>query len=79
MASTDPADKDLADRLSKPVADAELTNTIQELRKHKAVKEVRNYLKQIADEANELLTQLPTSPAKDALSNLITALISRSA
>ena len=79
MASTDPADKDLAERLSKPIAEAEVAKTILELRNHKAVKEVKAYLNQIAEEANQLLAQLPAGPAKDALSNLITALISRSA
>ena len=79
MASTDPADKDLATRLSKPIPESEISKTILELRNHKAVTEVKNYLNRIADEANQLLNQLPTGPAKDALSNLITALISRSA
>ena len=79
MASTDPADKDLAERLSKPVPESEISKTILELRNHKAVTEVKNYLHQIADEANQLLAQLPAGTAKDALSNLITALISRSA
>jgi heptaprenyl diphosphate synthase len=79
MASTDPADKVLAERLSKPIPEADIAKTILELRNHKAVKEVKAYLNQIADEANQLLSQLPAGPAKDALSNLITALISRSA
>jgi heptaprenyl diphosphate synthase len=79
MASTDPADKDLATRLSKPIPESEISKTILELRNHKAVTEVKNYLHKIADEANQLLNQLPSGPAKDALSNLITALISRSA
>ena len=79
MSSTDPADKDLAERLSKPVPESEISKTILELRHHKAVKEVKAYLNQIANEANQLLAQLPTGAAKDALTNLITALISRSA
>ena len=79
MSSTDPADKDLAQRLSKPVPDSEISKTILELRNHKSVQEVKDYLHQIADEANQLLAQLPNGPAKDALTNLITALISRSA
>lgn len=79
MSSTDPADKDLAQRLSKPVPDSEISKTILELRNHKSVQEVKDYLHQIANEANQLLAQLPNGPAKDALTNLITALISRSA
>jgi heptaprenyl diphosphate synthase len=79
MASTDPADKDLAERLSKAIPESEISKTILELREHKAVREVKEYLNQIADEANQLLAQLPSGVAKDALGNLITALISRSA
>ena len=79
MASSDPADKDLADRLSKPIPESEINKTIIELRNHKAVSEVKTFLLRIADESNQLLSELPFGPARDALSNLITALVSRSA
>ena len=79
MASSDPADKDLADRLSKPIPESEINKTIIELRNHKAVSEVKIFLLRIADESNQLLSELPSGPARDALSNLITALVSRSA
>ena len=79
MASSDPADKDLADRLSKPIPESEINKTIIELRNHKAVSEVKSFLLRIADESNQLLSELPSGPARDALSNLITALVSRSA
>ena len=79
MASSDPADKDLADRLSKPIPESEINKTIIELRNHKAVSEVKTFLLHIADESNQLLSELPSGPARDALSNLITALVSRSA
>jgi heptaprenyl diphosphate synthase len=79
MASSDPADKDLADRLSKPIPENEINKTIIELRNHKAVSEVKTFLLRIADESNQLLSELPSGPARDALSNLITALVSRSA
>ncbi|MSX69828.1 MAG: polyprenyl synthetase family protein, partial [Actinobacteria bacterium] len=79
MASSDPADKDLADRLSKPIPESEINKTINELRNHKAVSEVKTFLLRIADESNQLLSELPSGPARDALSNLITALVSRSA
>ena len=78
MNSKDPADKDLVERLSKPIPESELSETITKLRKHKAVLEVKAYLRTIADEADALLAELPATPAKDALANLITALISRS-
>jgi heptaprenyl diphosphate synthase len=79
MASTDPADKELATKLSKPIPESDIAKTILALRNHKAVTEVKDYLHKIADDANKLLGQLPNGPAKDALTNLITALISRSA
>jgi heptaprenyl diphosphate synthase len=79
MNSTDPKDADLIERLKKPIADKEMDKTINELRNHKSVQEVKAYLRKIADEADELLSQLPAGAAKDALANLITALISRSA
>jgi heptaprenyl diphosphate synthase len=79
MASTDPADKDLILRLGKPVAEADIAKTILELRNHKAVTEVKSFLQKTADESAEILAQLPEGAAKDALGNLITALITRSA
>lgn len=78
MNSMDPADKDLIERLSKPIPESEISKTLIELRNHKAVLEVKTYLQKIADEADALLAELPATPAKDALANLITALISRS-
>jgi heptaprenyl diphosphate synthase len=79
MNSTDPKDADLIERLKKPITDSEIAKTINELRNHKSVQEVKAYLRKIADEADEILSQLPAGAAKDALANLITALISRSA
>jgi len=79
MNSTDPKDADLIERLKKPITDREIAKTIDELRNHKSVQEVKAYLRKIADEADEILSQLPAGAAKDALANLITALISRSA
>ena len=79
MNSTDPKDADLIERLKKPITDGEIAKTIYELRNHKSVQEVKAYLRKIADEADEILSQLPAGAAKDALANLITALISRSA
>jgi heptaprenyl diphosphate synthase len=79
MNSTDPKDADLIERLKKPITDGEIAKTINELRNHKSVQEVKAYLRKIADGADEILSQLPAGAAKDALANLITALISRSA
>ena len=78
MADNDPADKDLIHKLNKPISEEDLPNVISELRKHKALKKVQEYLIQVAKEANELLVDLPEGAAKEALNNLTFALINRS-
>ena len=78
MADNDPADKDLIHKLNKPIREEDLPNVISELRKHKALKKVQEYLIQVAKEANELLVDLPAGAAKEALNNLTFALINRS-
>ena len=78
MADNDPADKDLIHKLNKPISEEDLPNVISELRKHKALKKVQEYLIQVAKEANELLVDLPAGAAKEALNNLTFALINRS-
>jgi heptaprenyl diphosphate synthase len=78
MAENDPADKDLIDKLNKPISDEDLPNVISELRKHKALKRVQEYLSKVATEANDLLIDLPAGAAKEALNNLTFALVNRS-
>ncbi len=78
MADNDPADKELILKLNKPISDQDLPNVILELRKHKALKKVQDYLSQVATEANDLLIDLPAGAAKDALNNLTFALVNRS-
>ena len=78
MADNDPADKDLINKLNKPISDEDLPNVISELRKHKALKKVQDYLSKVATEANDLLIDLPAGAAKEALNNLTFALINRS-
>ena len=78
MADNDPADKVLIEKLSKPISDQDLSGVIQELRNHKALKEVQDYLSNVAKEANQLLINLPNGPAKSALENLTFALVNRS-
>jgi heptaprenyl diphosphate synthase len=78
MADNDPADKDLINKLNKPISDEDLPNVISELRKHKALKKVQDYLSKVATEANDLLIDLPAGAAKDALNNLTFALVNRS-
>ena len=78
MADNDPADKDLINKLDKPISDEDLPNVISELRKHKALKKVQDYLSKVATEANDLLIDLPAGAAKEALNNLTFALVNRS-
>jgi len=78
MAENDPADKDLINKLNKPISDEDLPNVISELRKHKALKKVQDYLSKVATEANDLLIDLPAGAAKEALNNLTFALVNRS-
>ena len=78
MADNDPADKDLINKLNKPISDEDLPNVISELRKHKALKKVQDYLSKVATEANDLLIDLPAGAAKEALNNLTFALVNRS-
>jgi len=78
MAENDPADKDLINKLNKPISDEDLPNVISELRKHKALKRVQEYLSKVATEANDLLIDLPAGAAKEGLNNLTFALVNRS-
>ena len=78
MTDNDPADKVLIEKLSKPISDQDLAGVIQELRNHKALKKVQDYLSNVAKEANQLLVDLPNGPAKSALENLTFALVNRS-
>ena len=78
MADNDPNDADLIVKLSKPIGEEDLPSIIKELRSHKALSKVQEYLNKVASEANELLVDLPNGPAKAALNNLTFALINRS-
>ena len=78
MADNDPADRVLIEKLNKPISDEDLAGVIQELRNHKALKQVQDYLSDVANEANQLLVNLPNGPAKNALENLTFALVNRS-
>ena len=71
-------DKDLIAKLSKPIAEDELKDVIEKLRTHKALTQVREYLAEIASEANSLLEGLPNSAAKNALKNVAYVLVNRS-
>ena len=78
IAENNPADKDLISKLNGPISESELPGVITQLRSHKALSDVKNYLANVANEANGLLTDLPEGAAKEALKNLTFALVNRS-
>ena len=78
IAANEPSDKDLISKLSGPISDEDLPKVILQLRNHKALKQVQEYLTKVANDANGLLVDLPEGPAKQALVNLTFALVNRS-
>jgi heptaprenyl diphosphate synthase len=78
IAANEPSDKDLISKLSGPISDEDLPKVILQLRNHKALKQVQEYLTKVANDANGLLIDLPEGPAKQALVNLTFALVNRS-
>jgi heptaprenyl diphosphate synthase len=78
IAANNPADKDLISKLNGPISESDLPGVITQLRSHKALSDVKDYLANVANEANHLLTDLPEGAAKEALKNLTFALVNRS-
>ena len=78
IAANEPSDKDLVSKLSGPISDEDLPKVILQLRNHKALKQVQEYLTKVANDANGLLVDLPEGPAKQALVNLTFTLVNRS-
>jgi heptaprenyl diphosphate synthase len=78
IAANNPADKDLIAKLNGPISESDLPGVITQLRSHKALTEVKDYLANVANEANGLLADLPEGVAKEALKNLTFALVNRS-
>ena len=78
IAANNPADKDLIGKLNGPISEGDLQTVITQLRSHKALAEVKDYLANVANEANGLLADLPDGVAKEALKNLTFALVNRS-
>ena len=78
IAANNPADKDLISKLNGPISESDLPGVITQLRSHKALSDVKDYLANVANEANDLLTDLPEGAAKQALKNLTFALVNRS-
>jgi heptaprenyl diphosphate synthase len=79
-ASTDPSDSRLLELLDADLSDdADLAEALGLLRAHPAMGEAREVIRQRAEVARDHLSPLPEGPAKDALSTLCDAVISRSA
>jgi len=78
IAADNPADKELIAKLNGPIPESDLSGVITQLRLHKALTEVKEYLANVAKEANSLLTDLPEGVAKEALKNLTFTLVNRS-
>jgi heptaprenyl diphosphate synthase len=78
IAANNPADKDLITKLKGPISENDLSGVINQLRSHKALAEVKDYLANVANEANGLLADLPEGSAKEALKSLTFALVNRS-
>jgi heptaprenyl diphosphate synthase len=78
IAANNPADKELIAKLNGPIPESDLPGVITQLRSHKALTEVKDYLANVANEANGLLAGLPEGVAKEALKNLTFALVNRS-
>jgi heptaprenyl diphosphate synthase len=77
MAANAPEDRELVAKLSGPVPENELKAVITQLRSHKALADVREFLTNIAREANELISGLPDGAAKEALKNVAYVLVNR--
>ena len=78
IAANNPADKDLIAKLKGPISENDLSGVINQLRSHKALTDVKDYLAKVAKEANNLLVDLPEGSAKEALKSLTFALVNRS-
>ena len=78
IAANNPADKDLIAKLNGPISENDLAGVINQLRSHKALTDVKDYLAKVAKEANDLLVDLPEGSAKEALKSLTFALVNRS-
>jgi heptaprenyl diphosphate synthase len=79
MKSNRSEDAALKNLLSAPMDDATVAQVIPQLREHQALKDARNQLHQLADEAKAHLVSLPQGTARSALENLCDAIVDRTA
>jgi geranylgeranyl pyrophosphate synthase len=78
--STDPADARLLELLDCDLHnDAALREVLDLLRHHRSIDEARSEVRRRAEAARVLLASLPTGPARDALDDLCTTVVTRTA
>jgi heptaprenyl diphosphate synthase len=78
--SSDPADARLLELLDCDLHhDDALQEVLDLLRQHRSIDEARSEVRQRAEAARALLTDLPTGPARDALDDLCTTVVTRTA
>lgn len=79
MASTDPADAELQERLAAPIDDEDLVqDTLRKLRVHPVMEQARAEIQRRAEVARGYLAVLPDGDAKTALSLLCDQVVDRS-
>ena len=78
--STDPADARLLELLDCDLHDDDaLQEVLDLLRHHRSIDEARSEVRRRAEAARALLAHLPTGPARDALDDLCTTVVTRTA
>jgi heptaprenyl diphosphate synthase len=78
--STDPADRRLLSLLDSDLHDdAALAEVLELLRRHRSIDQARAEVQRRAECARALLEPLPSGPARDALEELCTTVVTRSA
>jgi heptaprenyl diphosphate synthase len=76
--SSDPADARLLELLDCDLHDDDaLQEVLDLLRQHRSIDEARSEVRQRAEAARALLTHLPAGPARDALDDLCTTVVTR--
>ena len=77
--STDPADAELRDLVSRPLDESEVDRALELLRSHRVLADARTEIARRAEVARSYLAPLPEGAAKRALLELCDAVVSRSA
>jgi len=78
-ASTDPADAELAELVSRPLSEPEVQRALTLLRSHRVLADTRDEIARRAEVARSYLVGLPEGPAKRGLGALCDTVVTRSA